>query len=43
VTTDELRRTVKVEYGDVSAEYLIRLPLVSHFEQHLDQLEAALA
>jgi len=42
-TTEELRRTVKVEYGEVTAEYLIRLPLVSHFEQHLDQLEAALA
>ncbi len=41
-TTEELRRTVKVEYGQVTAEYLIRLPLVSHFEQHIDQLEATL-
>jgi hypothetical protein len=42
-TPEELRRTLKVEHGEVTADYLIRLPLVSHFEQHLDQLEAALA
>jgi hypothetical protein len=42
-TPEELRRTVKVEYGEITAEHVIRVPLVSHFEQHLDQLEAALA
>jgi hypothetical protein len=42
-TPAELLRSVKVEQGDVSAEYLIRLPLVAHLEQHVDQLEKALA
>ena len=42
-TAEELRRTVKIESGDITADYLIRLPLVSHFEQHIEQLEAALA
>lgn len=42
-TSEELRRTVKIEHGDVAAEYLFRLPLVAHLEQHLDQMEQALA
>ena len=41
-TPEELLRTVKVEHGEVSAEYLVRLPLVAHLEQHLDQMEKAL-
>jgi hypothetical protein len=41
-TPEELLRTVKVEHGEVTAEYLLRLPLVAHLEQHVDQLEKAL-
>jgi hypothetical protein len=42
-TPEELMRTVKVEHGELTAEYLVRLPLVAHLEQHLDQMERALA
>ena len=42
-TPEELLRTVKVEHGEVSAEYLVRMPLVAHLEQHVDQMEKALA
>jgi hypothetical protein len=42
-TPEELLRKVKVENGEVTADYLVRLPLVAHMEQHLDQLEKALA
>ncbi len=42
-TPEELLRTVKVELGEVTAEYLVRLPLVAHLEQHVDQIERALA
>ena len=42
-TPEELMRTVIVEHGEVTAEYLIRLPLVAHVEQHIDQIEKALA
>ncbi|MHB8572805.1 MAG: DinB family protein [Candidatus Dormibacteria bacterium] len=38
----DLRRTVVTEAGPMSAESFIRLPLVAHLEEHLDQLEAAL-
>jgi len=41
-TAEQLRRTCRVESGDVSAEYLLRVPLVAHLEQHLDQLEQML-
>ena len=43
VTPEELQRTVKIEHGELTVEYLVRLPLVAHLEQHLDQLEKALA
>lgn len=43
VTPEELLRTVQVESGKVTAEYLVRMPLVAHLEQHIDQLERALA
>jgi DinB superfamily len=42
VTPEELLRTVKIEHGELTVEYLLRLPLVAHLEQHLDQLEKAL-
>jgi DinB superfamily len=42
VTPGELLRTVKIEHGELTVEYLLRLPLVAHLEQHLDQLEKAL-
>ncbi|HVH62306.1 MAG TPA: DinB family protein [Candidatus Dormibacteraeota bacterium] len=39
-----LRQTVKIDDGSVmSAEDIARLPLVSHLELHLEQLEKALA
>ena len=41
-TPEELLRTVKVEHGEVTAEYLLRLPLVAHLEQHVDQLDKTL-
>ncbi|MEA2683811.1 MAG: hypothetical protein QOK05_2139 [Chloroflexota bacterium] len=41
-TAEELHRECQVERGTVSAEYIVRLPLVAHLEQHLDQLEKAL-
>ena len=41
-TPEELLRTVRVEHAEVTAEYLLRLPLVAHLEQHIDQLEKAL-
>jgi uncharacterized damage-inducible protein DinB len=42
-TPEELQRTVQVEHGKVTADYLLRMPLVAHLEQHIDQLEKALA
>jgi hypothetical protein len=39
---DDLRRECRIERGAITAEYVIRLPLVAHLEQHLDQLERAL-
>jgi hypothetical protein len=42
-TPDELKRTVKTETASMTVDHLIRLPLIAHLEQHLDQLEAALA
>jgi hypothetical protein len=42
-TLEEMKRTVKTETAALSVEHLIRLPLIAHLEQHLDQLEAALA
>ena len=41
-TPEQLRATCKTETGTISAEYLVRLPLVAHLEQHLDQLEETL-
>jgi hypothetical protein len=40
---EEMRRSVRVEHGDITAEHLVRVPLVAHLEQHLAQLEEALA
>ena len=40
---DDLRRECRVERGTITAEYVVRLPLVAHLEQHVDQLEKALA
>jgi len=42
-TPEELRRSVRVEHGEITAEHLVRVPLVAHLEQHVAQLEAALA
>lgn len=41
-TLEELRRPCKTEGGEITPEELIRIPLVAHLEQHLEQLEAAL-
>jgi hypothetical protein len=41
-TPEELRRSVRVEHGEITAEHLVRVPLVAHLEQHLAQLEEAL-
>jgi hypothetical protein len=41
-TIEQLRAECRTEEGVVTPESLIRLPLVAHLEQHLDQLEAAL-
>jgi hypothetical protein len=43
VTLEQLRSECRVEHGVVTPENLIRLPLVAHLEQHLEQLEVALA
>jgi len=42
-TVEQLRRQCRVEDGTMTAEHVIRMPLVAHLEQHLDQLEKALA
>ncbi|MFN2465433.1 MAG: DinB family protein [Candidatus Dormibacteria bacterium] len=42
-TVEQLRRECRVEGGAVSAEHIIRLPLLAHLEQHLQQLEHALS
>ena len=39
---EDALRTVQTENGAITAEHLLRLPLVAHLEQHLEQLEAAL-
>jgi hypothetical protein len=41
-TPEELLRKVKMEHGEATADYLFRLPLVAHLEQHVDQLAKAL-
>ena len=40
---EDLRRECRVERGTITAEYVVRLPLVAHIEQHIEQLEEALA
>ena len=40
---DDLRRECRVEGGTITAEYVVRLPLVAHLEQHIEQLQEALA
>jgi uncharacterized damage-inducible protein DinB len=42
-TPEELKRSVRVEHGEITAEHLVRVPLVAHLEQHVAQLEEALA
>lgn len=47
-TVEELRRSARLQLGgeqasEMTAAEVARLPLCSHLEQHLDQLEAALA
>ncbi|HEV1996694.1 MAG TPA: DinB family protein [Candidatus Dormibacteraeota bacterium] len=42
-STEDLRRECTVEGGTITAEYVVRLPLVAHLEQHVVQLEQALA
>lgn len=38
-----LRRTARMPSGEtVSAEFLVRYPLINHLEQHVEQLEGAL-
>ena len=39
---EDLRRECRVERGTITAEYVVRLPLVAHLEQHVEQLEKAL-
>jgi hypothetical protein len=42
-TVEQLRRECRVERGSMTAEHVIRLPLVAHLEQHIEQLEQSLA
>jgi hypothetical protein len=42
-TVDQLLRSYKHEWGESTAEQIFRLPVTAHLEQHLDQLERALA
>ena len=42
-TPEQLRKSVATELGPITAESLIRLPLVAHMEDHVVQLAAALA
>ena len=38
-----LRKTARLPTGEeVSAEFLVRYPLINHLEQHVEQLERAL-
>ncbi len=41
-TLDQLRRECRIEGGVMTAEHVIRLPLLAHLEQHVEQLEKAL-
>jgi hypothetical protein len=41
-TVEELGRTYKHEWGESTAEHIFRLPVASHLEQHVAQLEEAL-
>jgi hypothetical protein len=42
-TTEQWSKTVRTEFGELRVEGLIRLPLVVHLEDHLDQVERLLA
>ena len=42
-TSEQLLRECRVESGTITAEYVVRLPLVVHLEQHIADLEKALA
>ncbi|MFN2463386.1 MAG: DinB family protein [Candidatus Dormibacteria bacterium] len=42
-TPEQLQRQCRVEDGVVTAESIIRLPLVVHLEEHLAEMEKALA
>ena len=42
-TPEQWATTVKTEFGDLRVESLIRLPLLVHLEDHLDQIERILA
>lgn len=42
-TSEELRRECRTESDRITAEYVFRVPLVAHLEQHVDQLEKALS
>jgi DinB superfamily len=42
-TLADYKASVKTEHGDISVEGLLRLPLVAHLEDHLDQIERVLA
>jgi len=42
-TPEQLLRECRVESGTITAEYVVRLPLVVHLEEHVAELEKALA
>ncbi|GAC1334669.1 MAG: hypothetical protein NVSMB17_16630 [Candidatus Dormibacteria bacterium] len=42
-TPEQMLRECKVETGSITAEYVVRLPLVVHLEQHVLELEKVLA
>jgi len=42
-SAEQLLRECRVESGTITAEYVVRLPLVVHLEQHVAELEKALA
>ena len=41
-TPDQFKARVRTEHGEIPVEHLLRLPLVVHLEDHLDQIERLL-
>ncbi|MEA2645216.1 MAG: hypothetical protein QOE92_299 [Chloroflexota bacterium] len=41
-TTEQFKTRAKTEHGDIPVDHILRLPLVVHLEDHLDQIERLL-